>query len=81
MAINVIVQYNSGFLLDILLLTLSVEIAYTEPRMNHGTMILHRVSYSAYTLRHGSYYTYGIAPSSQPSMTFSGLLCDAYLEW
>ena len=26
-------------------------IVYTEQRKNHGTTILHRVSYSAYTLR------------------------------
>ena len=32
---------------------------------NHGTMILYGVSYSAYTLRYGSYCAYRIAPSSQ----------------
>ena len=32
-------------------LFMSVEIAYTEQRENHGTMILHGVSYSAYTFR------------------------------
>ena len=44
---------------------LSVGIAYTVRRENHGTMILHGVSYSAYTLRYGSYCRYEIAPSSQ----------------
>ena len=43
--------------------TMTIEIAYTEQRENHGTMIL---------LRYGSYYTYGIAPSSQSSWTFTG---------
>ena len=32
-------------------LSRSLEIAYTEQRKNHGTMILYGVSYSAYTLR------------------------------
>ena len=44
---------------------LTVEIAYTEQRENHGTMILHGVSYSAYALRYGSYCRYEIAPSNQ----------------
>ena len=54
-------------------------IAYTEERENHGTMILHGVSYSAYTLWYGSYCTYGIAPSSQSCLTFYGILCDVCL--
>ena len=49
---------------------MSVEIAYTEQRENHGTMILRGVSYSTYTLRYEPYNTYGIAPSSQSSLTF-----------
>ena len=45
-------------------------------------MILHGVSYSAYTLRYGSYYTYdGIAPSSQFFLTSYGILCDVRLGW
>ena len=59
----------------------SVDIAYTEQRENHGTMLYHRVSYSAYILRYGPYCTFGIAPSSQSSLTFYGLSCDAYLGW
>ena len=42
-------------------------IVYTEQGENHGTMVLHGVSYSACTLRYGSYGRYGIAPSSQSS--------------
>ena len=49
----------------------SVGIAYTERRENHGTMVLHGASYSAYTLRYGAYCRYEIAPSSQ---SFLGLL-------
>ena len=59
----------------------SVGVAYTERRENHGTMILQGVSYSSYTLRYGSYCTYGIAPSSQSSLVFYGLSCDVYLGW
>ena len=44
---------------------MSVGIAYTERRENHGTMILYGVSYSAYTLRYGSYCGYEIVPYSQ----------------
>ena len=50
-------------------------------RENHGTMILHGISYSAYTLRYRSYCMYGIAPSSQSSMTFYGISCDVCLGW
>ena len=49
---------------------MSVEIAYTEQRENAGPMILHGVSYSAYTRRYGSYLTYEIATSSQSSNLF-----------
>ena len=59
----------------------TVEIAYTEQRENHGTMVLHGVSYSAYTLRYGSYCKYVIVPSSQCSLTFSGLLYNVCLGW
>ena len=48
----------------------SLDIAYTKQRENHGTMILQRVSFFAYTYRYGSYCTYGIVPSSQSSLTF-----------
>ena len=37
-------------------------------RENHGTIVVHEFSYSAYTLWYGSYCTYGIAPSSQSSL-------------
>ena len=43
-------------------------------------MILHGVSYSAYTLRYGSYCAYRIAPSRQSFLTFYGVLPDVYLE-
>ena len=43
------------------------SIVYTEQGENHGTMILHGVSYSAYTLRYGAHCRCGIAPSSQSS--------------
>ena len=66
------------------------SIVYTEQGENHGTVILRRVSYSAYTLWYGSYCRYGTAPSSQSSfdlftvclhLTFYGLLSDVCLEW
>ena len=60
---------------------MTVEIAYTEPRENHGTIILIGVSYSTYTLRYGPYCRYGIAPFSQSSPTFPGLLYDVCLGW
>ena len=44
-------------------------------------MILHGVSYSAYTLRYGPYCRFGIAPSSQTFFTFYGLLYDVCLGW
>ena len=48
MVINIRVQYNGGILPDIILLTLSEWIAYTEQGENHETtMTLDGVSYSA----------------------------------
>ena len=36
-------------------ISVTLDIAYTKQRENHGTMIPHGVSYSAYTLRYGLY--------------------------
>ena len=52
-------------ILTLALYVLTRFIAYPERRENHGTMILYGVSYSAYTVRYGSYCRYEIASSSQ----------------
>ena len=63
------------------MMCMSVGIAYTERRENRGTMVLHGISYSVYTIRYGSYCRYEIAPCSQSFLNFHGVLCDVCLGW